>query len=222
MAKQDDDDFGSDIPDGGIPGAGGGKPGLADRLPPFLRNAYEAASGAFSNVALSVRGAFADAERPWLPLALLGGVVALLLLLVLLMAGALGGSLAAKPAPRTAPAAAGAAEFDKSAAADKEAAGAARRDAGAGRAESPERPLVGIDPALDDGFLGNPILADEPAFMLQGEIHYRRPQKPYWDLADLRPGWQNLDLLYRRLLRERNSDDFHRLIGEAPPPRDRY
>jgi hypothetical protein len=66
------------------------------------------------------------------------------------------------------------------------------------------------------------ILPDEPSLMRNGEIGYDRSPRQFWDLSDIRPGWQDLGRLYRTMLRERNTRDFHRLLGSEGPRPDQY
>lgn len=213
MAKRSQDDFNLDdigSEEGSAPpkktGAGG--------LPAPIAKAWESVRDFFSNIALSMQGAMGDKDRPLLPIALLGGAAVIALLLIIVLLASLGGGGNANPNQAQSHGQAGAA----AAAADEKSGKADQTAAG----ESGSRPLVNQDFGLRDSFISQPILPDEPNFMLQGEIQYQRPQKDYWDMGDIKPGWQNLDKLNRAMLREKNSEDFHRLIGETPPPKDRY
>ena len=212
MAKRGADDFSLDDIDSDEASEdfSGSAPKPAGKLavPAPLKNAIGGAREFFENTSASIQGAFGDKDRPMLPIALLGGAILVILLLIIVIASSLSNAASAKPVTHTQ--AANAMDGNPKTADPSD------------QTEQGSRPLVNHDFALNDSFLSKPILPNEPNFMLQGEIQYQRPQKDYWDLRDIKPGWQNLDKLNRTMLREKNSEDFHRLIGETPPPRDRY
>lgn len=216
MAKQDDDDFdafsSNEAPDSGPGSKTGRMSGLLAKLPSPVLKILEKIRDFFENIGLAVSSAFNDKERPFMPLLMLGGASLVLLLLVIVMVAVLGSALSGNQAaaPKTV-------QVGNSA---NVAAGDTNPDAAPdATALSNSAP---VDLGLQDSFLGQAILPNEPEFILKGEIHYHRAAQAFWSTADIKPGWQDLGTLYRTMLRERNRADFYRLMGEAPPPRDPY
>lgn len=218
MAKQDDDDLNDfrsgDASDIGPGSANTSNSGIWTKLPAPVQKLFEGIRGFFENIVLAVSSAFNDKERPFMPMLMLGGAILVLLMLVIVMVAILASSMGAKPDM---------VKTDQS--------GPERMDTQSAAADSisemsPDSTLVRngalVDLGLKDSFLGQPILPDEPKFMLQGEIQYHRMRHDFWELSDIKPGWQDLGALYRTMLREHNHEEFYRLMGEIPPPSDRY
>jgi hypothetical protein len=216
MAKKTDDfdDFGEGAA-GTDADAGGAKGGPLSKLP--IGGLVEKLTGLVDNVRTSVSASFGDQDRPTLPIILLGaGVLALvmvLIVMVVLLVGSLSGAAGAEPVAA-------------SHAAPRQEVPAASPAAGLSPTE--EAPLVSsARPAdarqpLTDPYFRTPILMNEFKLMQDGEIRYGRQPQRNWGLPDIRPGWQELGVLYKKLLREQNTRDFYKLLGAEEPAFDQY
>ena len=213
----------------GSAGKGGGPlGGILAKLP--IAGLAEKVGGAVGNVRSSVSSSFHDSERPTLPIVLLGGgvlfLVMVLIVMVVLLVGSLsgdGGQSGAYMVEGT-----GSSGSEQTTAA-KPAGHAATEEATEGIAPDENAATVSngsqrnlLQSMARDPLVSKAILPDEAALMRDGEIRYGRVPQKFWSLDDIRPGWQELNRLYRVMLRERNTRDFYRLLGADEPKADTY